>query len=157
MADFMTPEQRKRCMAKIRGKGTAPELNIRKALWHAGFRYRLETKLPGKPDIVLKKHKVAIFVHGCFWHSHSGCQKSKLPTTRKDFWANKITANALRDKKNISALTSSGWRIAIVWECSLKNRISQEDTLYSLTKWIVSDLAMFESKKPGGTRQSPGH
>lgn len=145
MADFMTSEQRKCCMSRVKGKDTAPELYIRKALWHAGFRYRLKSKLPGKPDIILKKHMVAIFIHGCFWHKHEGCPKSKMPTTRKEFWANKISRNVQRDKRNISELDKNGWRIAVVWECSIKNLKSKETTINSLTKWISSNSKWFET------------
>lgn len=123
MADFMTSDQRKRCMSMVRGKDTVPELYIRKALWHAGFRYRLKSKLPGKPDIILKKHMVAIFIHGCFWHNHEGCPKSKMPATRNEFWTNKIARNVQRDKRNISEIDKTGWRIAVVWECSTKSLI----------------------------------
>lgn len=146
VADFMTSEQRKRCMSKVRGKDTAAELYIRKALWHAGFRYRLKSRLPGNPDIILKKHMVAIFIHGCFWHNHEGCSKSKMPATRKEFWANKIARNVQRDKRNISELDKNGWRIAVVWECSIKNKKSKETTISYLTKWISSNSKRFETQ-----------
>lgn len=144
MADFMTKEQRKRCMSKVRGKDTTLELYVRKALWSAGLRYRLNSKLPGKPDIVLPKHRAAIFVHGCFWHRHPGCPKSKFPSTRKEFWVNKITANVQRDKRNIIELQKMGWRVAVIWECSLKNQTRQEISINALKTWIVSDSDMLE-------------
>lgn len=131
-------------MSRVRSKGTSPEVFIRKALWHAGFRYRIKSKLPGKPDIVFNKLKVVIFVHGCFWHCHGGCPKSKLPSTRKEFWADKIVTNVKRDEKNITKLKEQGWRVAIIWECSLKNQKSQEQTVNSLKKWIVSNSDRIE-------------
>jgi len=145
MADIMTPKQRSRCMSRVRGKDTTPEIYIRKMLWAAGFRYRLKSNLPGKPDIVLKKHMAAIFVHGCFWHSHEGCPKSKLPATRKEFWTNKISSNIVRDKRNIAELKKRGWRVAVVWECSIKNQDSKKATVLSLSNWISSNSKWFET------------
>jgi DNA mismatch endonuclease (patch repair protein) len=144
MTDFMTQEQRKRCMSHVKGKDTIPEIIIRKALWQAGFRYSLKSKLPGKPDIVLPKYRAVIFVHGCFWHSHPGCQKSKLPSTRKEFWTSKITANVQRDKRNVSELRKMGWRVAVIWECSLKNLNLQEKSFIALQEWIFSKSDTFE-------------
>jgi DNA mismatch endonuclease (patch repair protein) len=132
-------------MSQVRGKDTTPEIYIRKQLWAAGFRYRLHTSLPGKPDIVLPKYKTVIFVNGCFWHGHEGCAKSKLPETRKEFWRDKIAANIDRDKRNITELKKGGWRIAIVWECSLKNQSKKLVTIESLKSWIISSSKWFES------------
>lgn len=145
MADIMTPTQRSSCMSKVRGKDTAPEVYLRKVLWAAGFRYRLESKLPGKPDIVLEKYKAVIFVNGCFWHSHAGCPKAKLPASREEFWTNKIGSNVVRDKKNIAELMRRGWRVAVVWECSIKNKKNQETTIDTLANWIPSNSKWFES------------
>jgi DNA mismatch endonuclease (patch repair protein) len=145
MADFMTPKQRRHCMSRVRRKDTIPEIFIRKMLWAQGFRYRLKSKLPGKPDIILKKHRTVIFVNGCFWHSHAGCSKSKLPTTQKEFWANKIASNVERDKRNIEELNKKGWRVAVVWECSIKNQEGKENTIQSLSNWISSDSKWFET------------
>lgn len=145
MVDIMTPKQRSSCMSKVRGRDTIPEVYLRKVLWAAGFRYRLESKLPGKPDIVLKKYKAVIFVNGCFWHSHAGCPKSTLPTSREEFWTNKITSNVVRDKKNIAELMRRGWRVAVVWECSIKNRKTQKTTIDTLSSWIPSNSKWFES------------
>jgi len=145
MTDFMTPKQRSKCMSRVRGKNTKPELTLRKRLWAQGFRYRLQSNLPGKPDIVLPKYKTVLFVHGCFWHHHEGCPKSKLPDTRTEFWTDKIAANVDRDRRNIAELKHEGWRIAIVWECSLKKRIAAEDTIEKLLNWIRSDEMFFES------------
>ncbi len=145
MADIMTPKQRSCCMSKVRGKDTAPEVYLRKALWAAGFRYRLKSELPGKPDLILPKYKVVIFVNGCFWHSHDGCSKSKLPTTHEEFWADKIALNAVRDKRNIAELKRRGWRVAVVWECSIKNRMNKKHTVDKLSSWITSDTKWFET------------
>ena len=146
----MTPTkpsaQKSRMMSQVRTQGTAPELAIRSTLHAAGFRFRLHRKnLPGKPDIVLPKYNIVIFVHGCFWHHHEGCLKSKLPLTRKEFWVNKIAVNVERDKRNIAELKRLGWRIAIVWECCIKNQKNKSATVESLTRWIFSESEWFES------------
>lgn len=155
MADIMTPKQRSRCMSRVRGEDTAPEVYIRKMLWAAGFRYRLKSKLPGKPDIVLKKYMAVIFVNGCFWHSHEGCPRSKLPATRKEFWTNKIASNAVRDKRNIAELKQKGWRVAVVWECFIKNQKNKKATVDALSSWIYTRSTFFETafvSKPGSTK-----
>lgn len=110
-------------MRGIRGSNTKPELQVRKALHAYGFRYRLNAKeLPGRPDIVLPKWKAVIFVHGCFWHAHQGCRYFRIPATRTEFWEQKLSANAARDARQIEQLLAMGWRVLVVWECSLKNR-----------------------------------
>jgi DNA mismatch endonuclease (patch repair protein) len=107
-------------MSRIRGKNTKPELLVRSALHAMGFRFRLHVrKLPGTPDLVLSKYKVAIFVNGCFWHGH-GCHLSKFPATRADFWRKKITDTRLRDERAIQQLQDQGWRVIILWECSIR-------------------------------------
>ena len=109
-------------MAGIRGKNTKPELAIRSALHRRGFRFRLHKEdLPGKPDLVFPKYQAIIFVHGCFWHGH-GCHLFKWPKTREDFWQEKIGSNVERDHRQLSALTAAGWRVATIWECTLKGR-----------------------------------
>lgn len=118
--DVLTPEQRRLNMSRIKGRDTAPEMIIRRALHARGFRYRLHDKrLPGRPDLVFPKHHAVIFIHGCFWHGHD-CHLFKWPATRREFWQHKIEQNRLRDEKAISALSSKGWRTLVVWECSLK-------------------------------------
>lgn len=120
--DVYSREKRSELMSKVRTSGTAPEMIVRRKLHSLGFRYRLHIKtLPGKPDIVLPKHRAVVFIHGCFWHHHENCPKSKLPTTNAEFWSNKIRGNVLRDAKNISDLESLGWRTLIVWECEVKS------------------------------------
>ena len=108
-------------MAGIRGKNTKPELALRRSLHALGFRYRLHVKgVPGKPDIVMPRNKAAIFVHGCFWHRHQDCKYTTTPSTRRDFWIAKFEANVVRDLLVRSALLQAGWRVATVWECSLR-------------------------------------
>lgn len=99
MSDVVSPEVRSRMMAGIKGKNTRPELQIRRLLFAAGYRFRLHRRdLPGTPDIVMPGKRIAIFVHGCFWHGHQGCKLAKIPSTRTDFWTTKIQANSLRDR-----------------------------------------------------------
>lgn len=108
-------------MARVKGKNTKPELVARRALHALGYRFRLHRgDLPGRPDIVLPKHKTAIFVHGCFWHRHPGCGKCSTPKTHIDFWQDKFDTNIARDARNVQALENAGWRVLIVWECQTK-------------------------------------
>lgn len=108
-------------MSKIRSKNTKPELALRKALFTYGFRYRVnDTKLPGKPDIVLPKYKTVIFIHGCFWHGHQGCKRGHIPKSNIDYWQNKINSNRERDNSNTNQLISLGWNVIVVWECEIK-------------------------------------
>lgn len=130
MTDTMTPEQRHRCMSHIRSKATKPELLVRQWLWGHGYRYRLNVKsVPGKPDIVLRPYRTAIFVNGCFWHGHqveSGKLKvessecCKIPQTNRSFWVEKIRRNQERDQRNYALLQDNGWQVIVVWECQLK-------------------------------------
>jgi DNA mismatch endonuclease (patch repair protein) len=129
---------RSRMMAAIKGKNTRPEIIVRKALHAAGFRFRLhDRKLPGKPDIVLRKHKTVIFVHGCFWHGHE-CEKFRWPKTRKAWWRKKIEGNRKRDTKNTLELENNGWCVLSLWECALLdfNRMSQKSMNRELVLWI---------------------
>jgi DNA mismatch endonuclease (patch repair protein) len=117
---FLTPEARSALMARIRGKDTAPELTVRRILFALGYRYRLHTKtLPGKPDLVFPTRRKVIFVHGCFWQGHV-CLGGKLPSTRTEFWSEKILGNKRRDRRNRSLLRKLGWKMLVVWECSLR-------------------------------------
>jgi DNA mismatch endonuclease Vsr len=140
LADVHDNKTRSRNMAAIRGVDTKPEMLIRRGLHARGFRYRLhDRKLPGKPDIVLPKHRAVIFVNGCFWHGHD-CPLFRWPATRQEFWRTKITSNMERDARNIDMLIASGWRVATIWECALKGRgrLSPEAAIDSLTRWICS-------------------
>lgn len=109
-------------MSRIRGRDTKPEIKVRKILHRMGYRFRLYVrKLPGNPDIVLPRHKKIIFVHGCFWHGHQGCAKSRRPATNVEFWNEKISGNINRDNGNIVKLSELGWETLVVWECETKN------------------------------------
>ena len=132
MPDKMTIEQRHHNMAAIRGKDTKPEILVRKFLWTRGFRYRLNhPRLPGKPDIVLRKYRTCILVNGCFWHGHEGCKYFVLPKSRTEFWQAKIDRNRERDLEEQRKLAEMGWHCITVWECQLKPAV-REKTLESL-------------------------
>lgn len=121
MADRLTPLRRSDLMARIKQKNTQPELTVRRLLHAAGWRYRLHGKgLPGTPDIVFGTRKIALFVHGCFWHGH-GCKLGKLPSTRTEFWSVKIANNRARDERKVDELVDRGWRVMTVWQCCLKD------------------------------------
>lgn len=110
-------------MSKVSGKDTKPEILVRKYLFSHGFRYRKNAKnLPGKPDIVLPKYKTIIFIHGCFWHGHEGCESAKLPASNIEYWTKKVSSNINRDSQNVEALKTLGWNVIVVWECELKTK-----------------------------------
>lgn len=130
--DRLTKEQRHRCMSAIRSKNTKPEIVVRKFLFGRGFRYRLNyPRLPGHPDIVLRKYRTAIFVNGCFWHGHDNCKYYRLPKTNVDFWRKKVERNKKRDIEEQRQLASMGWHCITIWECQLKPKIRRQ-TLESL-------------------------
>ena len=135
--DTVDKKTRSRIMASVRQKGTGPELRLRKALHRLGYRYRLnDNKLPGSPDLVFPKYKAVIFVHGCFWHRH-GCKASTTPKTRREFWLAKFKANIERDKAKIEALKKEGWRVLVVWECSLKGSEADLDgVVQNVGDWL---------------------
>lgn len=134
--DVVDTTTRSRMMAGIRSKNTQPELRLRRYLHAKGFRYRLHAKnLPGSPDIVLPKYRVAIFVHGCFWHQHPGCKYATTPSSNKEKWQTKFAANAERDKRNIEALSFEKWRPIVVWECALRRTVLDADL-----EWIVNEI-----------------
>lgn len=109
-------------MARVKGKDTGPEKKVRSIVHRMGYRFRLHRKnLPGKPDIVLPRHKKIIFVHGCFWHGHGGCARSRRPSTNAAFWERKLDRNVERDKMDQRLLEAMGWDVLVVWECQLKN------------------------------------
>lgn len=120
--DRVSQETRSAVMSKVRSRNTKPEMLVRSLLHGLGFRFRLHRKdLPGKPDIVFPSRRAAIFVHGCFWHQHSGCSKATIPETRKEFWKGKLQRNVERDAENVTALRSCGWHVLILWECETKD------------------------------------
>ena len=130
--DRLTREQRHKNMAAIHGKGTKPELVVRKYLFSFGFRYRLNVaRLPGRPDIVLRKYRTCIFVNGCFWHGHEGCKYYVIPKSNTEFWTKKIERNRVRDKEVQQKLARMGWHCITLWECELKPNV-REQTLQSL-------------------------
>lgn len=115
-------EARSRTMRAVRSINTAPELRLRRALHAAGTRYRLHAPdLPGKPDIVFRRARVAVFVHGCFWHRHPGCKRASTPATRLDYWLPKFERNVARDQLQREALESTGWKVVTLWECELRS------------------------------------
>jgi len=153
MTDTLSSEQRSRLMAKVRGKDTAIEKKVRSYLHKRGYRFRKHVAgLPGSPDIVLLKYRTAIFVHGCFWHGHSGCRKSRLPTTRRTFWEEKRKANLERDNRKIIELIGLGWRVAIVWQCVLEKSETLSSAMNTLEYWINSESDHCEI--PNGTQQN---
>lgn len=138
MTDVHSKETRSYNMSRIRSKNTKPEIIVRKYLFSNGFRYKLhDKKLPGKPDIVLPKYKTVIFIHGCFWHGHTGCRYFVVPKTRTEWWLNKINNNISNDSRAEAALTEAGWKIITVWECQLKKTVVDQ-TLSLIREEITS-------------------
>lgn len=147
MTDSLSKAKRSWNMSRVRSKDTKPEIFVRRLLHSDGYRFRLhKAGLPGKPDIVLAKYKTVVFVHGCFWHSHSGCSDATTPKTRTEFWTKKLEDNVSRDKRNTVALRNLGWNVVVVWECELKNA---ERLLKRLRKEITksSNKAIDSDKK----------
>lgn len=137
MADVVSPSARSRMMSGIRGKNTWPERALRSALFAAGLRYRLHVRgLPGIPDLVFPKYRAVIFVHGCFWHRHAGCRYTTIPKANGDFWQKKFEGNVSRDARHVEMLLKLGWRVAIVWECSLKRSV--EDAAQTVGLWLCT-------------------
>lgn len=140
MVDVVDSATRSRMMSGIRAKNTRPEILIRKALHRKGFRYTLHNaRLPGKPDLALPRYRAIIFIHGCFWHGHE-CKLFKWPSTRPEFWRNKIFGNRSRDQKHVEALMASGWRVLIVWECSTRPQIGHalDKVVDRIAEWIIT-------------------
>jgi len=122
MADIVSRSKRTEIMSSVKQRHTKPEIAVRKILHRHGFRFRLHNKkLPGTPDIVLPKHKAVIFVHGCFWHQHERCRKSRRPTSNIEFWDKKLDRNIVRDSQKESELKNSGWKVLIIWDCEIKD------------------------------------
>ena len=121
MADIVDPRRRSELMAGIRGRDTRPEIAVRRMAHRMGLRFRLHRKdLPGRPDLVFVRHRVAVFVHGCFWHHHRGCKYAHIPKSRVSFWREKFTQNTARDDRNAKALRDLGWRVLTIWECETR-------------------------------------
>ena len=170
MTDKMTPSQRHYCMSRIHGKATKPELKVRQWLWRHGYRYRLNVKsVPGKPDIVMRRYRTAIFVNGCFWHGHEvefsvdslefrvGDSKCcKIPQTNREFWVNKIKRNQERDQRNYQVLHDNGWQVIVVWECQLAPRCIEETMLRVELLLNKNFLALHQPKVvPYGFQETP--
>ena len=130
-------------MAAIHGKDTKPEMVVRRWLWGRGFRYRLNhPRLPGKPDIVMRKYRTCIFVNGCFWHGHEGCRYYTIPKTNTEFWVNKVKRNKERDVKVQHELAAMGWHSITIWECELKPKVREKTLMslvYTLNKIFLQD------------------
>ncbi|WP_104473755.1 very short patch repair endonuclease [Acinetobacter indicus] len=146
MVDIVDVSTRSRMMAGIKGRNTKPEILIRKLLHKKGFRFRLHVKdLPGKPDIVLPKYKAVNFVNGCFWHGHKDCRFFKLPATRTEFWQEKIMRNQANDSKSINLLLENNWKVAVIWECSIRGATKDPDTVIDLiSEWLPSERSFIE-------------
>jgi DNA mismatch endonuclease (patch repair protein) len=137
MADTLSEKERSVRMSKIRSTDTKPEIIVRKYLFSKGFRYSLhKRKLPGNPDLVLKKHGVIIYVNGCFWHGHEDCKTWRIPLSKQEFWVEKITKNRARDLRNLDKIRELGWKPIIVWECEIKNIKLRSERLAKLVKEI---------------------
>ena len=122
MVDTVTAQVRSRIMAQVKSKDTKPEMTVRRLLHGLGYRYRLHRKdLPGKPDLVFPSRRKAVFVHGCFWHSHADCKKARLPSSNRDYWQAKLTRNRERDERNVALIEKEGWATIVVWECELSD------------------------------------
>jgi DNA mismatch endonuclease (patch repair protein) len=145
--DIVSPKTRSRMMSGIRGRNTQPELYVRSLLHHSGFRFRLHRRdLQGCPDIVMPKYKAIIFIHGCFWHLHQGCKYVKMPSSSIKFWTEKLNGNRQRDLQNIDHLLSTGWRVLIVWECTIRANHGSE-LAEEIALWIHSSEKFAELPK----------
>ena len=143
MPDKLTPQQRHYCMSRIRGKATKPELLVRHWLWSHRYRYRLNVKsVPGKPDIVLRKYRTAIFVNGCFWHGHEGCSLYSVPKSNTDFWIAKVQRNRERDQQEYKALNDAGWLVIVIWECQLQKTVL-DNTMRQVEHSLNTNLLKF--------------
>ena len=139
MADRVSKEVRSRNMSKIKGKNTLLEQKVRKELYRLGYRYRLNvSKLPGKPDLVLNKYKVAIFVNGCFWHHHKDCRLAVVPKSNVEFWEEKLNKNIERDKRKSEELALLGYEVLTLWECEIENNF--EETISKTDTYLKSRL-----------------
>ena len=135
MTDVLPPEKRSAVMRRVKGKDTAPEMAVRKALTGLGARYRLHRKdLPGNPDIVLPGRRLALFVHGCFWHGHDCARGARVPKQNRDYWVGKVERNRNRDAANIEKLSALGWRVETIWACDLKDAAGLSDRLRALLR-----------------------
>lgn len=140
MVDTFTPFERSRIMRAVRPTGTSAEKKCESILRSLNLRFRKQADLPGRPDFILKASKLALFVHGCFWHSHKGCKNAALPASNSVYWAQKIERNKRRDRRIREELRKAGWRTAVIWECKLRNFDSVARRLLRLSKWRKENL-----------------
>lgn len=139
-------------MSGIRGKNTKPELLVRSLLFKAGYRFRLHRKdLPGTPDIVLPGRRIAIFIHGCFWHRHHDCLLARLPKSNAEFWKTKLSGNEWRDQVKYLELANLGWRVLVVWECAIRHQQNVDSLLRSIVRWIDSGSTFAELSSTGSS------
>lgn len=133
MTDVYSPEKRSAVMRRVKGRDTTPELKVRRALTALGARYRLNRKdLPGSPDVVMPGRRLAIFVHGCFWHGHDCARGSRVPKANREYWTAKVARNVARDQRTAQALLDQGWRVETIWECDLKDAAALNTRLENL-------------------------
>lgn len=133
MSDVYSPEKRSAVMRRVKGRDTTPELKVRRLLTGLGARYRLHRKdLPGKPDIVMTGRRLAIFVHGCFWHGHDCARGARVPKANRDYWLGKVGRNRERDVESRAALEAAGWRVETIWECEMKDEAALRERLSAL-------------------------
>ena len=133
MADNLTPEDRSRCMSRIRSKGMKPEMKVRSMVHALGYRFRLHRRsLPGVPDLVLPRHRAVIFVNGCFWHWHAdpACTIAGLPKSNLEYWGTKLARTRDRDQEHLAALQADGWRVLTIWECELRKPSEVLDSIH---------------------------
>lgn len=143
--DIVSPQKRSEMMSGIRGQNTKPEMQVRSLLFKAGYRFRLHRKdLPGTPDIVMPGRKVAIFVHGCFWHRHRDCSLARLPKSNAEFWKTKLSGNERRDQIKYTQLANLGWRVLVIWECIIRRQRNIDGLVPAITRWIDSGASFAE-------------
>ena len=134
--DVYGPEKRSAVMRRVKGRDTSPELKVRRLVWRLGGRYRLHrADLPGKPDLILPGRRLAVFVHGCFWHGHDCARGARVPKANRDYWVGKVARNRTRDAANAERLAALGWRVETVWECELKDAAALEARVRG---WLAS-------------------
>jgi DNA mismatch endonuclease (patch repair protein) len=151
LVDFLSPSERSERMSRIRSSNTSPELALRRALHALGFRFRLHRKdLPGRPDIVLRRYKTVVFVHGCFWHRHAGCKVATTPKSNTGFWVEKFDRNVARDSRSRELLEAQGWKVIVVWECELSSGKKAVDAALRVSGEIRSGVP---GQVSGGTSE----
>ena len=143
MADIVDSRRRSENMSRIKGRDTAPELAVRRIAHGLGLRFRLHRKdLPGRPDLIFPKHRLAVFVHGCFWHRHAGCRYAYTPKSRTAFWTEKFARNVARDRRNEEALRNLGWQVLVIWECEMRDEENVRQNLSARVHCSDWDLTL---------------